>query len=188
MPRKSKVFSLPKDLREALNAQLVAGGFQNYQALAAWLNDALAARNLALTVSAMSVNRYGREFEDKLFRLKQATDKARALVDASDDTEGALNDALVRTIQVEIFELLERLATADLNEAKRSSIMSQLTLAVSRIVRASVVVKKWAFMARDFLREEAEKLRQEGYDEDTLNELTRRVEVYLPDNQRTLER
>ena len=62
-----------------------------------------------------------------------------------------------------------------------------MNLAVARIVRASVASKKWAFQARDLVREEADKMAKEGYDSDTLNELRRRVEIYLPDNRRTLD-
>ena len=183
MPPKSKVFSLPKELREALNARLVETGFKDYEALARWLNAELAVRKLTITISAMAVNRYGRRFDQKLAKLKLATDKARAIVEGAEDTEGALNDALVRIIQVENFELLDQLD--NLSATERADILAKMNLAVARIVRASVAAKKWSFNARDLVREEAEKLLEEGYDADTLNELKRRVEIYLPDNERT---
>lgn len=186
MPRKSKVFSLPPDLREALNAQLVAGGFQNYEGLAKWLNAELNERQLRLSISAMSVNRYGRKFDQKLARLKLATDKAKALVEGAADPEGAMNDALVRMIQMENFDLLDKLDELPCDETDRADILAKMNLAIARMVRASVAGKKWAFQARDLLRIEAEKLAEEGYDEDTLNELKRRVEIILPDNTRTL--
>ncbi|MBS7349283.1 MAG: DUF3486 family protein, partial [Comamonas sp.] len=67
MPPKNKVFSLPPDLKDWLDAELVRRGFSDYAQLA----KDLQARGA--DISKSTLHRYGSPFEKSLARVKLAT-------------------------------------------------------------------------------------------------------------------
>ena len=81
MPPRSKVHSLPPELKEWLDNELMARGFADYEQLAADL------KARGADVSRSSLQRYGSPFEKKMAQLKLAGEQARALVDAAPDDE-----------------------------------------------------------------------------------------------------
>lgn len=143
MPRRSKVHSLPPELKEWLDAELVQRGFGDYVQLAADLK----ARGADISKSALQ--RYGSPFEERMARLKVATEQARALVDASPDDQDALAAATLRITSERIFNLLMELeidpATVDVNKLFKN---------VAEIGKASVTQKRLSLQVRAELREE----------------------------------
>lgn len=103
MPPRSKVHSLPAELKEWLDNELMARGFSNYEQLAADL------KARGADVSRSALQRYGSPFEKKLAQLKLAGEQARALVDAAPDEEDKLGAAVIRMTQEKIFNLLMNL-------------------------------------------------------------------------------
>lgn len=87
MARRSKVHSLPPELKEWLDAELVRRGFGDYVQLAADLKE----RGAELSKSALQ--RYGSPFEQRLAQLKMASEQAKALVDSAPDDEDKLGAA-----------------------------------------------------------------------------------------------
>ncbi|HHO59351.1 MAG TPA: DUF3486 family protein [Thiotrichales bacterium] len=152
MPRRSSILQLPEDLRRELNARLVAQGFADYDGMEAWLADELAKRDLEISVSRSAIHRHGKEFEDKLEKLRMATDQARAISEGSEDDAGAMNEALLRMVQTELFDVL-----VDLQDTDRKSI-HKIGLTVARLARASVNQKKWASEVRKNLKTVADKV------------------------------
>jgi hypothetical protein len=140
MPRRSTVFELPPDIRAALDRRLVERGFQGYDELAQWLADT------GHTVSRSAIHRYGQSFADTTERIRLSTQMAVTLGDAAGDDAGAMNDALIRLAQGELFELLLQ---ADDAEAPLADRLPEITLAVSRLVRASLPQKKWQIEFRE---------------------------------------
>ncbi|RMF72238.1 MAG: DUF3486 family protein, partial [Alphaproteobacteria bacterium] len=59
----SKISRLPQDLRDELNARIMANGFGGYDELEAWLNGELEKRGLAMTVSRSAIHREGQKLE-----------------------------------------------------------------------------------------------------------------------------
>ena len=100
MAPRSKVHSLPPELKEWLDAELVKRGFGDYVQLAADLK----ARGAEVSKSALQ--RYGSPFERSLAAVKMASEQARALVDAVPDDEDKLGAAVVRVTQERILKLL----------------------------------------------------------------------------------
>ncbi len=145
MPPRSKILSLPTDLQEALNARLVGTGFQNYQALATWLNRELEQRGLTLRVSAMSIHRHGEKFEEKLADLRLATEQAKALVQGAADDEGAINDAVLRLTQERLFTLLKEMDRIDPDKVN----IAQLLRGIAQVSNATVPQKKWMVEVRE---------------------------------------
>jgi hypothetical protein len=162
MPPRSAVERLPAEVKEWLDHALVQGGFAGYQALA----DALKERGYEISKSA--VHRYGQEFEERLAALKVASEQARAIVDAAPDTEGAINEALMRLVQEKLFSVLKDL---EVNPEKIN--LASLARSIADLGRASVTQKKYVEEVREQARKEAAEAmtkvgRRAGLSEDAL--------------------
>lgn len=129
MPPRSKVASLPAEVKAWLDRALAENNFSDYQALA----EELTARGYAISKSAL--HRYGQNFEERLSALKIASEQARAVVAAAPDEEGAVNEALMRLVQEHLFKLL----MTDGNQID----LPKVAKAVAELGKASVVQKKW---------------------------------------------
>lgn len=164
MPRRSKVLSLPDDVRQALNQKLLEQGFQGYEDLEDWLE----AQGFEISKSAL--HRYGQDFEARVERLRVATEQARAIVEGAPDDEGNLNDAIIRLLQEKLLKVLQEI---DIDPENVS--FKELGLLIARSSRASVTAKKWAAETRERLRvatEEAkDKMRKGGVSEKTIAEV-----------------
>lgn len=137
MPKRSKVDALPKALKEWLDAELVKRGFADYEQLAADLQAQGA------EVSKSSLHRYGSKFEERMAQLKVSTEQARAVVAASPDDEGAMNEALIRLTQDKLFQVL-----VDLEVDPESIALPKLTKSIADLARSSISQKKWQIEVR----------------------------------------
>jgi hypothetical protein len=137
MPRRSKIAGLPPELKEWLDAELVRRGFADYVQLA----EDLKAQGAEVSKSA--VHRYGTQFEARLAQLKVSTEQARAVVQASPDDEGAMNEALIRLTQDKLFGLLVEL---DVDPASVN--ITKVTKSIADLARASVTQKRWQMDVR----------------------------------------
>lgn len=137
MPKRSKVDALPKALKEWLDAELVRRGFADYNQLAADLQAQGA------EVSKSSLHRYGSKFEERMAQLKVSTEQARAVVAASPDDEGAMNEALIRLTQDKLFQVL-----VDLEVDPESIALPKLTKSIADLARSSISQKKWQIEVR----------------------------------------
>lgn len=130
MAKRSKIATLPAEIKAWLDAALVEGNFSGYELL----ETELKARGFDIGKS--SIHRYGSDFEKKLAMLKLASEQARAIVTAAPDDEGAVNEALMRLVQEHLFKLL----TAD---EKDGFDLPKVARAVADLGRATVTQKKW---------------------------------------------
>lgn len=144
MAPRSKVHSLPPELKEWLDAELVKRGFGDYVQLAADLK----ARGADVSKSALQ--RYGSPFEQRMAQLKMASEQARALVDAAPDEEDKLGAAVMRMTQEKIFNLL-----MDLEINADDVDVNKLFKNAAEIGKASVTQKRFSMEARAALKEEA---------------------------------
>ena len=132
---------LPKEVREELEKRIVASGFSGYRALEKWL------REQGFEILKGSINRHGVKLEERLEALQRATQQARAIVEASPDDEGAINDALVRLVQERLFNVLLKLGDLDPTKVHIGSIAKS----VAELARASLAQKKWTAEVREKL-------------------------------------
>ena len=146
MAPRSKVLTLPPELKEWLDAQLIRGGFSDYVQLAADLK----ARGESVSKSAL--HRYGSQFEKRMAQLKMSNEQARALVDASPDDEDKLGAAVIRLTQDRIFQLL-----VDLEIDPGSVDVNKLFKNAAEIGKASVTQKKFTMEARAAIEDAARK-------------------------------
>ena len=136
--QRSKIELLPDAVLNELNERLVKGRFSGYEELAAWLQEQ------GFEIGKSSLHRYGQKFEDKLAALKIATDQARAVVNASPDDDGAMNEALMRLIQEKLFSILR-----DMNVDPKKINIASLVRAVAEFTRANVAHRKYREHVRD---------------------------------------
>ncbi len=139
MPQRSKVLTLPDEIKAELNKRLIANSFCDYAALADWL------KGNGFEISRSSVQRYGQEFEERLAAIKIATDQAQAIAEAAGDDQGAMSDALVRLCQEKAFQVLVAMQDPDPEKVD----INKVGLMVSRLTRASVAQKKWMAEAKE---------------------------------------
>lgn len=144
MPRRSKVLTLPPQLKEWLDAEMLRRGFADYEQLAVDLK----ARGADLGKSTL--HRYGSAFEKRMAQLKMASEQARALVDAAPDEEDKLGSAVVRMTQEKIFKLL-----MDIDVDAEDVDINKLFKNAAEIGKASVALKRFSMEARAAIKEEA---------------------------------
>lgn len=137
MPKRSKVDTLPPELKAWLDGELLKRGFADYVQLAADLQAKGA------EVSKSSLHRYGSKFEERMAQLKVSTEQARAVVAASPDDEGAMNEALIRLTQDKLFGVL-----VDLDVDPDSVNITKITKSIADLARSSITQKKWQIEVR----------------------------------------
>ncbi|MEX3690120.1 DUF3486 family protein [Paraburkholderia sp. BR14263] len=150
MPPRSKIDRLPPEVKSWLDELLVKSNFSDYEGIAAQLNEAL--RPYDMQVSKTGVHQYGKSFDERLKAVRLVSEQARAVVEASPDDEGAVNDALTRLVQEKMFGIL-----MDIEVDPKKVDLSKLARAVAELGKASVMQKRWQTEARRQALEEAAK-------------------------------
>jgi hypothetical protein len=169
MPRRSKVEQLPADMKAWLDQALVQNNFSQYELLSAEL------KKRGCEISKTGLHRYGQEFEERLKTLRMVTEQARAVVQASPDDDGAVNDALVRLTQEKMFGIL-----MEINVDPDTVDLAKLARAVAELGKASVAQKRWQMEARKQALEEAAKeagiaAKSVGLTDDAVEQIKRRI-------------
>ncbi|WP_313281179.1 DUF3486 family protein [Stutzerimonas balearica] len=165
MPPRSKVATLPAEVKAWLDQALAENNFSDYEALAQELTE----RGYAISKSAL--HRYGQNFEERLSALKMASEQARAVVAAAPDEEGAVNEALMRLVQEHLFKLL-------MTEGDQID-LPKVAKAVAELGKASIAQKKWQAEVRakaEAAASEVEKIAKKGgLDAETVAEIRREI-------------
>ena len=112
-----KVATLSPELQEAINQRLLEGW--TYQDLADWLNEK------GHAVSKSSIGRYGKEFHQKLERVKLLRDQAKAIMDSNADAPAT--ELAEATSQLAVSLIMETLMQLDdLQGAKVTELLKVL--------------------------------------------------------------
>lgn len=169
MPRRSKVEQLPPEIKAWLDQALVQSNFSQYELLSAEL------KKRGCEISKTGLHRYGQDFEERLKTLRMVTEQARAVVQASPDDDGAVNDALVRLTQEKMFGIL-----MEINVDPDTVDLAKLARAVAELGKASVAQKRWQMEARKQALEEAAKeagiaAKSVGLTDDAVEQIKRRI-------------
>ena len=135
MPQRSKIITLPDDIKAELNKRLLAGNFSDYSAMVDWLNVQLHERGLEIAISRSALHRYGQDFEDRLAAISQATAQAKAVAEAAKDDDNNMNEALIRLVQTKAFDALI--------DAESAESLPKMGVMIAKLSKASVDQKKW---------------------------------------------
>lgn len=173
MAPRSKISRLPNTVKDWLDKALAENGFADYELLAAELK----ARGFDISKSA--IHRYGQDFENRLGALRMASEQAKAIVQSSNDDEGAVSEALMRLVQEKLFQVM---LDFKVDPDKPLNIASAAK-AVAELSRATVTQKKWQAEVREkvnaklvILEQQAEGGGKAGFDLATLKRV--REEIY----------
>ena len=139
MPPRSKVSQLPEDLRAELTRRLVANGFSDYEALAAWLTAA------GYAIGKSAVHGFGQDLQRQLARVRASTEAARLVSEAAGDEADERSGAVIAMIQTEIFDALVSLQEAEETDDKadRLKLLNAAAKNVATLTRASVSLKRF---------------------------------------------
>lgn len=138
--KRNKVQSLPKAVRDWLDAALIDGNFSGYAALV----DEL--RERGYEISKSGLHRYGSTLEQRIATVRD-TALAMQMMDRATDGDGDSKSAgLMALIQTEIFNALLALKGLEEEEKpdpmKRAAILSMIAKNAAASVRGSIEVKK----------------------------------------------
>jgi hypothetical protein len=152
---------LPEEIRSHLNKQLILHAFGNYQQLA----DELAVLGYEITKS--SLHRYGQKFQKELFDVQEATEQAKALVEACGDDENALPEAVTRLIYQKTLRVLMELdfgeGEGEEEENRRPKIsLPMLGRMVADLNKSSVYLQRYKAEVRKKLEERLRRLEEEA--------------------------
>jgi hypothetical protein len=139
LPQRSKIITLPDNVKAELESRLIKGSFTGYKGLAAWLATE------GYEISHSSIHRYGQKFEEKIQAVKAASDMAVALVDNVGDDAGKMNDAIVRMYQEKLFKVFVEMKDIDAENIN----FVKLGRAIADVTRSSVSQKKWMSVVRN---------------------------------------
>nr|VFK67718.1 MAG: Protein of unknown function (DUF3486) [Candidatus Kentron sp. UNK]VFK73051.1 MAG: Protein of unknown function (DUF3486) [Candidatus Kentron sp. UNK] len=139
----SIIENLPPEKKQWADDWLVSHNFKNYQQFEE------EAKAQGIEVSKSSAGRYGLSFKKKLDQIKIATEQARAVVKASPDDHGGMNEALASLVQTNLFQMMSEFRY----DPEEPVDIAKITSAVATLSRAQVNQKKW----RIDLREKAER-------------------------------
>ena len=189
MSRRSKIKTqIPEAIRDEFNAELVAGGFSDYQGLTDWLNTRLKAEGIDVTVSIMAANRYGSEFQKQfeadMSEARQIHELAKmSAKDESDD--GAVRDVITRILQTRVVSLLSALRGAEKTGDPESihkviDSINKLSRSAADLNRTDILSQKYKAQIRKEANEEAAKkvsviAKAEGVSEATIERIRRDV-------------
>lgn len=151
MSRRSKIKTeVPAKIREEFDAELVAGGFSDYQGLTDWLNERLKAEGIDMKVSVMAANRYGKAFQESFERdmaeANQTYHIAKIAMANNEDTEGVVRDATIRTLQTRLLRLssaLREAEEADEDPHKLAETTAKISRAVADLSRTDILSQKY---------------------------------------------
>lgn len=168
MAARSKITQLPEAVRKELEQRLIAHNFANYDGLAEWLGEQ------GFEIHRSSVYRFGAQFEERVRALKASTDQARAIVEASPDDDGAMNEALMRLTQQMAFDLLMQLQVDP-----ESIEFPKLVRAIADMNRSSVTLKKYQSEVRERVATAAKNLgdvaKRRGMSKEAVDEIRREI-------------
>lgn len=174
MPKRSKVATLPAEIRKYLDRTLIDGNFSGYEALEA----DLAKRGFSIGKS--SIHRYGANLERRLAAIKASTEAAVMIMDAAPDEADARSGAIVSLVQTELFNTILALQeAADADPEARVKLLSAAAKNIATLTRASVGLKKWQVEIRDKVKAVADRVsrlaKKGGFSAKTADDIRREI-------------
>lgn len=177
MPPRSKVQTLPDEVRDALNAKLISSGFSGYVELAGWLTEQ------GYEISRGSLQRYGSDlqesFEQAMGDVRRSIEMAKAMGDSVKDDEGDLTNATVRVAQDCLLRVTLALREAEHAPDKAASVLAKVSHAMADLGRLGISLKKWQAEVQvkaEAAASQVEKIAKKGgLDASTVAEIRREI-------------
>ncbi len=165
MPKRSEIEKMPEDVRSWLEGAIAENNFGEYRLLKTLLAEK------GIDLSHVSIHKHGKKMEERMKKVRLASDMAKTLVNVVGDDAGNLNDATTSLLQTNIFETLVAYDdSSDGDDPKEKlMILNKAAVGVAQLARASVNQKQFAVQVKKDaakLAQDMEKtLVQQGMDE-----------------------
>lgn len=160
MPPRSKVFTLPTELRDELNARLVGSGFSNYQGLQQWLEGQ------GYEFSIGGLHRYGSkletDFNSAMADVQRTQQLAKMLVAGNDEDRGELMEASEKIAQDGLIRLQLALREAEADPLETANVLPKITRAIADLSRAGISRNKWQQDTREKIQSKMNRLESEA--------------------------
>lgn len=176
MPKRSKIATLPAEVRKYLDRTLIEGNFSGYEALAADM------AKRGYTLGKSSIHRYGANLERRLAAIKASTEAATMIMEAAPDDQDARSGAVISLVQTEIFDTIIKLQEASAEDAdpeKRVKLLSAAAKNIATLTRASVAQKRWMIEMRDKVKAVADRVarlaKKGGFSAKTADDIRREI-------------
>ncbi len=180
MVKRSKITTLPKEVRAWLDRAIAEKNFSAYERLTAEANARLVAAGYTMTLSKSGLHRYGAQLERRMAAIKASTEAAAMIADVAPDDEDKRSGAVLSLIQTEIFEAIMRLQEAeDADPAQRMKLLSAAAKNIATMTRASVTLKRFQAEVREKARLVADAVariaKKGGMSKDAQDEIRNRI-------------
>jgi len=142
MPPRSKVYSLPQEVRAELERRIVERTFSGYEDLAAWL------QSQGFQIAEDSVQRHGARLRQKMESLAQSTQHAQAITRTSPKVRATLVEATIDLLNERIFS-----AVMEAEQSGHQEI-ALLSRTLADLSRMTIARQRWAEEFRARLEEE----------------------------------
>lgn len=157
MPPRSKVFSLPQELRAELDRRLIDNGFGDYRGLERWLTEQ------GYQIGKSALHSYGEgleaDFERTMAEVQKTQRLAQAYAEANPDERNAMTGATVRIAQESLLRITMALRQAEDDPAAVAKLMPNVTRALADLGRLDISREKWdAEQRREALTQAADRV------------------------------
>lgn len=154
MGRRSKIATLPPEVKAWLERALVEANFADYEQLEQLLEEK------GYAIGKSSINRYGQKLQQRLAAIKASTEAARLISETTADEKDARSEAIIALVQTELFDTIVNLQEAanEEDQAERVTLLSKAAKNIATLTRASVNLKQHQASVRE---EERKKLLEE---------------------------
>jgi len=153
MPPRSKVFTLPAELRAELDRRLIDSGFGGYVALSDWLEQQ------GYHIGKSALHSYGQDleqdFERTMGEVQRTQQMAQAFAAANPDERGAIVGATARIAQDSLLRIMMALRGAEEDPARMAKLMPGITRALGELGRLTISREKWVAELRERDRSQA---------------------------------
>lgn len=140
MARKSKVSTMPADVRAWLDQALIERNFSDYKELETLLKDK------GFDISHAAIHRHGAKLERRLNAIKTSTEAAKLIVGATPDAADHRSEAVMSMLQTGFFDVLVDLQEAEETQdpVKKLKLLNGAAISFSMLAKSSLAQKKWA--------------------------------------------
>lgn len=138
MAKRSKISTLPAEVRSWLDKALAEGNFSGYDQLEKLLTEK------GFTIGKSSIHRYGQQLEQKLAAVKASTEAARAIAESAPDDADLRSAAVMSLVQTDLFNTMIALQEAQFADpVDRIKLLAKAAEPIAKLSRAAVNQKKW---------------------------------------------
>lgn len=142
MPPRSRVFTLPTELRAELDRRLIDSGFGGYEALSEWLGEQ------GYQIGKSALHAYGQDlesdFERTMAEVQRTQRLAKAFAEANPDERGHMVGATARIASESLLRITLALRQSEEEPAKLAKLMPQIARALGELGRLTISQEQWA--------------------------------------------